>query len=198
MPATAATTEPFAFTLSSVDARFVIASALVVALVSVAFVAKRLPIVAAVEEENGMMEVERPLTLRTPLMVVEPFTKSALVVAPVVVKLVMMAEVAPNDVVVPFWKEKLMPVVRPVLEMLKRVEVAQREVEDAMVKRLSAWVVVVGDAPIAKSAAGVVVPIPMVPALVMVVVAVVPIEALDAVRPPLKFRRVEVAFAGKR
>lgn len=95
----------------------------------------------------------------------------------------------------------LMPfaiVVEPVFEMLKRVEVAQLLVEDAIVKRLSACAVVVGDAPIAKSADGEVVPMPIEPFEVIVVVAVAPNDAEFAVRPPLKFKRVLVALFGKR
>ena len=78
--------------------------------------AKRLVLVSAVVDAYGMLDVERPLTFKTPKIVVEPFTKS--------------------DVVVPFWRLKLRPVMNPVLVILKSVEVAKVAVVDAIVKTL--------------------------------------------------------------
>jgi hypothetical protein len=121
--------------------------------VPVAFTKLKLP-----ERESVPPSVVLPETLKAPRTVEEPLTKS--------------------DVVVPPAKENAWPVMRPVFEILKSVVVAQRLVEDEMVKRFKACVVVVGEAPIEKSAYGVVVPMPRVPCDVMVVVAVAPKEAV--------------------
>jgi hypothetical protein len=84
-------------------------------------------------------------------------------------------------------------VVEPVFEMLKSVEVAHVAVEDAIVKRFKLCDVVVGDAPIAKSADGDVVPMPSRPAEVMVVVPVAPKAEVPALATCAKIE-VPVAF----
>ena len=87
----------------------------------------------------------------------------------------------------------------PVFDMEKSVEVAHCAVDEEIAKRVSVVEpVVVGEAKTVMGANGEVVPTPMKPLVAMVVVLVVPKEALDAVSPPLKFRSVEVAFPGKR
>ena len=113
-------------------------------------------------------------------------------------------------VVVPLVRLKVLPVMRlftvsaplmrvePVFDMEKSVEVEKFEVVLAMLNTMPLFGVPVALVRMEMRPNGDVVPIPNDPDVVKVLVPVAPKLAFDAVSPPLKLRRVEVALLGNR
>ena len=150
---------------------------------------------------SEVARVVTPVTL-SEASVVAPAVRVPKVAPPVALNWPVMVEepVTARLVVVPLWREKVPPVMRPVFEMVKSVVVAKAAVEEEMAKRVVGTTVlpVVEAAKIERSAYGEEVPIPKVPSWELKVSVVVPVAPKrtveEALKPPKRESVVEVAL----